>query len=179
MANTKNNKRKRESRMRIERAFMDLLQDNDPERVSVTELCRRAGINRSTFYSSYDDVRALAYSIRNDLEAQFADLYREEREQGFNSNDYLPLFRHIKQNQLLYRLYFKLGYDRDVRIARYDRRQAEEHFGNEMIPYHMEFFRAGINAIIKIWLEGGCAETPEQMVEVIRSEYRGREAPSR
>ena len=42
----------------------------------------------------------------------------------------------------------------------------------------MEFFRAGITKIIKMWLDGGCQETPEEMFEVLQSEYRGRELPS-
>lgn len=51
---------------------------------------------------------------------------------------------------------------------------AAEHFGGKMIDYHMEFFRAGITRIIRMWLDGGCSETPQEINEVIRSEYRGR-----
>lgn len=42
------------------------------------------------------------------------------------------------------------------------------------LKYHIEFFRNGLNAIIKIWLAGGCKETPEEMAEVLHQEYRGR-----
>ena len=42
------------------------------------------------------------------------------------------------------------------------------------IKYHIEFFRNGLNAIIKLWLAGGCQETPEEMAEVLKAEYRGR-----
>lgn len=38
----------------------------------------------------------------------------------------------------------------------------------------MEFFRSGITAIIKMWLAGGCKESPEDMCEVLRAEYGGR-----
>ena len=57
----------------------------------------------------------------------------------------------------------------------YDRQLAEQHFGNRFIEYHMEFFKSGLTRIIKIWLENGCQETPEEMFEIIKSEYRGRE----
>ena len=40
----------------------------------------------------------------------------------------------------------------------------------------MEFFKAGITQIIKMWLKNGCKESPEEMFEIIKSEYQGREA---
>ena len=40
--------------------------------------------------------------------------------------------------------------------------------------YHITFFQSGFNAIVKMWLAGGCKETPEEMNEIIRSEYQGR-----
>ena len=102
------------------------------------------------------------------------ELYRDEIKNGYNSNDFLKLFRHIKDNQILYRTYFKLGYDNQYRIFVYDTNLAARHFGNKFIKYHMEFFRAGLTRIIKMWLEDGCRESPEDMMEIIRSEYNGR-----
>ena len=34
--------------------------------------------------------------------------------------------------------------------------------------------RNGLNAIIKMWISGGCKESPEEMAQVIKQEYRGR-----
>ena len=59
-------------------------------------------------------------------------------------------------------------------ITIYDKKRAETEFNNKNIKYHIEFFRNGINAIIKMWLEGGCEESPEEMAEVIKLEYKGR-----
>jgi hypothetical protein len=42
------------------------------------------------------------------------------------------------------------------------------------IRYHIEFFRNGLNAIIKLWLAGGCKESPSEMAEILKKEYRGR-----
>ena len=52
-------------------------------------------------------------------------------------------------------------------------RAEKEHIDGN-IKYHIEFFRNGLNAIIKLWLAGGCQETPEEMAEVLKAEYRGR-----
>lgn len=172
--NTVNNKRRRESCKKIEKAFMELIQINDLSKISVSEICKTTGLNRTTFYSNYTDIYELADRVRAHIEDNMAEMYQEEITVGFNSNDYLRLFRHIYENQLFYKTYFKLGYTHDYKVLKYDTKQAEEQFQNRFIEYHCEFFRAGITKIIEIWLHGGCKETPEEMDEIIRSEYKGR-----
>lgn len=172
--NTPNNKRKKESMERIEKVFIELLQTKELNEISVSDICKRAGLNRTTFYANYTDICGLADAIQDKLENEVSNLYREEVTQGFNSNDYLKLFRHIKDNQIFYKTYFKLGYDNNYKIFRYDTALAHKHFQNKFIEYHMEFFKAGITQIIKIWLNGGCKESPEDMFEIIKSEYSRR-----
>lgn len=161
---------------RIEKVFIELLQTKELNEVSVSDICKRAGLNRTTFYANYTDIYGLADAIRDKLENEVSDLYKEEVTQGFNSNDYQKLFRHIKDNQIFYQTYFKLGYDNNYKIIAYDTDLAREHFQNRFIEYHMEFFKAGITRIIKLWLNGGCKESPEDMVEIIKSEYQGRDS---
>ena len=172
--NTKNNKRKRESRAKIESVFVELLQTKELDQVTVSDICSLAGLNRSTFYANYVDIYELADIVRGSLEQSVSELYRDEVENSFNSNDYLKLFRHIADNQLFYKTYFKLGYDNQFKIVKYDTKLAANHFENRFVHYHIEFFRSGFNAIVKMWLAGGCTETPEEMNEIIQSEYKGR-----
>lgn len=173
--NTKNNRRRRRSVESIEKVFVELLQTKELHEITVSDICKRCALNRSTFYANFADIYELADRLREHLEREVNRLYEAEETQKFNSNDYLRLFRHIKENQLFYRTYFKLGYDNQFRLKYYDTYQAERHFGNRHIEYHIEFFRSGFNAIIKMWLAGGCKETPEEMEEIIRSEYQGRD----
>lgn len=173
--NTPNNRRKRASRERIERVFVELLRTKELNEISVSDICKRAGLNRTTFYANYTDLYGLADAIRDRLEGAVGELYEDEVAQGFNSYDYLKLFRHIRDNQIFYQTYFKLGYDNNYRIIRHDSGLAREHFQNRFVEYHMEFFKAGITQIIKLWLKNGCRESPEDMFEIVRSEYRGRE----
>lgn len=172
--NTPNNRRRRQSVERIEKVFIDLLQTKELNEISVSDICKRAGLNRTTFYANYTDIYGLADSIRDKLENEVSEVYQEEINTGFNSNDYLKLFKHIKANQLFYKTYFKLGYDNNYRIITYDVNLAQEHFQNRFIEYHIEFFKVGITKIIKMWIENGCQESPEDMFEIIKSEYRER-----
>ena len=173
--NVKNNKRRRESREKIESVFYELIQTHELKEISVSEICKLANLNRTTFYANYIDIYDLADSVRQSLETAVQELYLDDVERGINSNDYLRLFRHIAENQLLYKTYFKLGYDNDYEILKYDTNLAKKHFDNRFVEYHCEFFKSGLNSILKMWLNGGCKETPEEMFEIVCAEYRGRE----
>ncbi|MBQ7874037.1 MAG: TetR/AcrR family transcriptional regulator [Oscillospiraceae bacterium] len=173
--NTKNNKRKKASVEKIESAFMELLQTKNPGNITVSEICAMAKINRSTFYANFIDIEDLGEKLKERLLEEFREVYKDEMKSRTNSNDYLKLFYHVKENQMLYRAYFKLGAGFTEREMNYDPIQAEKYFGNKNIDYHIAFFYNGLNAIIKMWLEKGCAESPEEINGIIKSEYQGRE----
>ena len=172
--NVKNNKRRRQSQEKIEKAFIELLQTKELMQITVSEICSKTSLNRSTFYANYVDVFDLADKIRQKLESDVQMLYQDEIEHSYNSHNYLKLFYHIRENQIFYRTYFKLGFDKTDVVGIYDTDLSKEYFNDENIDYHIEFFRAGFNAIVKKWLHGGCIETPEQMSEILKSEYQGR-----
>lgn len=167
--NIKNNKRKRDSIEKIEKAFMNMLNNRQINEISVTDICKETGLNRSTFYANFLDIYDLADKLREKLEQDFDEQFKE------NANaDAEMMFRHIYDNQLFYRIYFKLGYHEINKKYIYDTSRAKRDFEDKYINYHIEFFRNGLNAIIKIWLDNGCKESPEEMAEVLESEYRGR-----
>lgn len=166
--NTANNRRKKNTVEKTEMAFVELLQTKNLEEITISELCRKAGINRTTFYASYDGLHSIADSIRKKLEDSMRIYYKHE------SHDFTQLFQHVKKNQDLYRTYFKLGYDDRYDIVDYDREIASRCFGNRFVHYHIEFFKAGLTKLIKLWLEGGCEESPEEMMDILKSEYSGR-----
>ncbi|MBQ2839729.1 MAG: TetR/AcrR family transcriptional regulator [Oscillospiraceae bacterium] len=172
--NTKNNKRRRESVRKIEKAFIELLQESEINKISVSDICKLTGLNRSTFYANYLDIYDLADKVRRNLENEFSELFADYDVYHRHSGA-LRMFRHIKENQLFYNTYFKLCYDNKHLISVYDVKRAELEFSNTNIRYHIEFFRNGLNAIIKMWLSDGCKESPEEMAEILKKEYRGRQ----
>ena len=169
--NTPNNRRRRESRQRIEDAFMQLIQHRELKEISVTELCQTASVNRTTFYANYVDLYDLAEAVQKHLEEEVRNLYQEEWEHRNNSHDFLKLFRHIRENPLFYKTYFKLNRDGNFRFADYSIEEAASRFDSRHIEYHIAFFGNGLNAVIRKWLDNGCRETPEEMVSIITEEY--------
>ena len=89
-----------------------------------------------------------------------------------NDENYLIMFNHIKDNQIFYRTYFRLGFDVNYKIDYFDAELAKKRFNNQFIEYHCEFFKAGITAVIKMWLNNGCKESPEDILKIIKSEYQ-------
>lgn len=172
--NIKNNKRRRESRDRIEKVFIDMLRTKELNQISVSDICKEATLNRTTFYANYEDIYALADSVRELLEAQTTNVNNGKSSDENYTHDYYQLFHHIYENQAFYQAYFKLGYDNQYKIICYDVERAKKEFNGKFINYHCEFFRSGLTAIIKMWLAGGCKETPDEMYEIITSEYKGR-----
>lgn len=172
--NTKNNQRKRNSQKLIEKTFVELLQKKELTEITVTDICKLTQLNRSTFYANYLDIYDLAEKVKEKLEIEVSNLYQKEIEHKYNSNNYLKLFYHIKENQLFYKTYFKLGYDTHFEVTHYDTTQAKTYFQDQFIDYHIEFFKNGLNAIIKLWLKNGCIETPEQICSILESEYSNR-----
>ena len=145
--NTKNNQRHQNTIAAIEAAFISLLNEKELKDISVSELCEKAGINRSTFYDNYADVFALTNACAEKIEKSIA-------EQPHTNGEFAWIFDYIKTNLDVFEIYFKLG------------------MSKKTADYKTLFFRNGVYAVAKMWFEGGCVEPPERMGEIIKREYR-------
>ncbi len=172
--NVKNNKRRQASKEKIESAFIELLQTRELSQITVAEICKITDLNRSTFYANYLDVYDLADKLRDTLEAQVEGLYTQDGGDKYAQDDWLKLFNHIYDNQIFYKTYFKLGYDSTHSVNVSALSESYKIFPEKYMHYHIEFFKNGFNAIVKMWLNGGCKETPEEMSEILKREYLGR-----
>ena len=64
------NRRVRMTKKLIKDAYLELLEKHPSERISVTDICKTADVNRSTFYMYYEDTIRLRQDIENDVLAQ-------------------------------------------------------------------------------------------------------------
>lgn len=144
--NTKNNQRHQDTIAAIEEAFVSLLNEKELKDISVSELCEKAGINRSTFYDNYTDIFALANAYAERIEKSVA-------EQPHTDGEFAWIFEHIRANADVFTVYFKLG------------------MSKKSADYKELFFRNGVYAVAKMWIEGGCVESPEQMGEIVKREH--------
>lgn len=144
--NVTNNKRHQETIAAIDRAFLSLLKEKDLKDISVSELCEKAEVNRSTFYDNYTDMFTLANVYAEKIEKQVED-------QPHADGEFAWIFEYIKANTDEFEIYFKLG------------------ISKKSADYKTLFFRNGVYAVAKMWFEGGCVEPPEQMGKIAKREY--------
>ncbi len=98
--NTKNNKRRRESVEKIEKAFIEMLQTKEIKEITVSDICKKTGLNRSTFYANFLDVYDLADKLRENLENDFNEFFSNEQNSN-ERNSASKMFRHIKKSDFL------------------------------------------------------------------------------
>jgi len=95
------------SRKAIRLAFMELLKEKSFEKITVTDIVKRADINRSTFYAHYPDVMGLIEEIQNEVLDYTYQMLREISFKNFFENP-KPLLNEIikmaEENNELYRL---------------------------------------------------------------------------
>jgi len=168
--NTPNNKRKKASQEKIEKTFLELIQTKEIEDITISDICKIAKLNRSTFYANYIDIYDLVEKVSLRMADEFAEFQIASNSKQ-DPSGYLNFFNYIKSNQIFFKTYFKLESISISPITQYNIEMATKYYNNQYIDYHIEFFRAGLNAIIKKWLNNNCKETPEEMVQILLSEY--------
>ena len=144
--NTTNNKRSLATEECLKNALIALLKDKELADISITELCNAADIERSTFYAHYEDVFALGNACAADIEKRLSEV-------SHSVDDFAWIFEYIKEHPEVFSIYFKLGVSKTTG------------------DYKEIFFRSGAYSVAKMWFDGGCVESSEQMGEIVKREY--------
>lgn len=84
------------SRKLIRQAFVDLLEEKDFARITVTDIVNRADINRGTFYAHYTDTRAVLEEIENEFIGRLEEAFSDFRYQEFFHNP-MPILNRIAE----------------------------------------------------------------------------------
>ena len=113
----------------IKKTFAEMLSEKkELAIISVSELVRRADINRGTFYSHYDDIYAVAEDYENELISLFFS--NAELIASTNTDKFIDLmFEYIKRNDEIYRMLCK---------------------SNDFVMIMQKFMRLAANKIIEI-----------------------------
>lgn len=94
----------------LEGAYLELLSEKDAEKISVTDVTRRADLNRGTFYAHYDGIHDLESSLTEKLVQRLTVILEEVMDSSFLQNprpilDRIGAFL-IENSDLLHRLVF-------------------------------------------------------------------------
>lgn len=178
--NTKNNQRYQETDERIVAELMRLLEEKDIEKVSVAEICRRCEINRASFYLHYTDIYDLMDKIDERLATFYGQIFGAADEQESLADSFIKLFGFIRDNKAFYRSYLSHADTFRIMEVTLPVEASENMMGairargfDDPVEgvYHQIFFRDGLLAIVRHWIERDCSESPEYLVRVLRKEY--------
>ncbi len=182
--NIKNNKRSQVTDEHIIRAvYRAIAEEHKPlARITVREICEETGINRSTFYAHYQDVYDVVEKTEKNMSEKLT-LSAIEAAGEFSSMESIfeRVFAFVREHSEFYRIYFsEMHHSGIIGIAwnmvnehmglqRYDqlgfRSQAE-------MEYTGVYFIHGVSAMLRLWIETGCMETPRELVVFLVHQYQ-------
>lgn len=169
-------------------ALISLLKKKPFEFVTVSEICKTAGVNRSTFYLHYETIGDLLSETTRYILDDFLGYFTSDEKSAvenlkncnlddlvFTGDKYLvPYLTYIKENKEVFRtallhvgtLGFEDVYKRmfeNIFAPILDRFQ----FPADIQQYVMMYYLNGINAIVLEWLRNGCDKSIQEISEII------------
>ena len=175
--------------VRIDEAFLNLLQSKDFQYISVKEICEKAGVNRSTFYLHYENISDLLEESLCYMQDKFFMSFNGEQEfisdihncpkqelMLITPDRLYPYLNFIKDNRQLYRAAIE-----HPQIFQVDKTYSKmfvnifnpilERFSvpEEERHYRIIFYLKGISGIIEEWIKNDCKDSVEKMITVIQN----------
>ena len=173
---------------KMDSALMEILKTKSFEYITVSEICKKAGVNRSTFYLHYENTRdLLEETIRNMTDnfvsyfvpdGKISPINFEESQKDklvFISEEYLmPYLSYFKENRKIFLTVFENG-----KLFGFEETY-EKLFNNIFNPildvfkypeserkYVMAFYLNGINSIMIEWIKEDCVKPEKEVVKII------------
>ena len=182
--------------VKMDQALIALLEKKEFAYITVSEICREAGVNRSTFYLHYETMGdLLEETMRYLLEdfrlcfpvneqaitTQFKNV--ELSQLNFITDEYLhPYLCYMRDHRRVFAValsnagYF--GVEQTYqRLYNYIFNPILErfHYPVSYRPYAIQFYLNGVNAIVTEWLKSDCTLSVEEISDVIRHCIFGRD----
>lgn len=175
--------------VRMDEAFLELIEKKDFTYITVKEICEKAGVNRSTFYLHYETVGDLLAESAQYIIDKFVAFMPYDTEEFLEklqnrplnelyliTPEYLtPYLTYIKKHQRIFRATVEqasvLGMNdaygelnRHVLTPILDRYQVS----SKDQRYMMTFFLNGLMSIITEWLKDECNDSIEYIISIIQ-----------
>ena len=176
------NRRVRMTKRMLKDAILELLETCGLDKITVTDICAAADVNRSTFYAHYEDVRQLLREIEDDMLERMPVLpipYGNQPDQQ-GVERLAEFLRYVQSNARLYRVmlirrdggaFFNRAVSAMMESARLSGPIVDERLARYDCAYRLN----GTIGIIREWIGDGFTMTPDELAKVIW--YRRINAP--
>ncbi|MFC4320073.1 TetR/AcrR family transcriptional regulator [Litchfieldia salsa] len=177
MTTSKLDRRKKYTRMVLKDSLIQLLKEKDMSSITVKEICERADINRSTFYSHYADHFDLLDKIEEEIIEEMAGYL--SRFTFENEEDELQILERLldyfasKQEicKTLLSENTDTTFQKKVMIFAHQffmqNWKAGNHHDVEISEYLSTFIISGSIHVMKNWLSNGMDKSPKEMAEIL------------
>ena len=157
------------AKARIENAFLDLLNEKPYLEITVTDIIKKAGVSRMSYYRNYSTVMDIVESITDRMADDFLDelipmfdIHDDRRLREF-------LFNYFYQLSRNYRTVFPANrLNQDVIMGRLHDKVSRIEIDNHLDSIPEKYGRIAKMSIIDgvghAWLTDGMKETPEDMI---------------
>lgn len=152
----------------IEQAFIQLLQTNKLQDITISDIARRAGVSRTAFYKNYQTKEDVVSSILNkkfsSLLATVTDF--EQKNPSDKAGMFAALFTALKDNNESVLLCSRT--DCGITLLAHTLRLMTSQPRFPAINSYYPYYIAGAyhNVIIR-WMETGMQESPEEMAQAL------------
>ena len=177
-------KRKTSTKEDIKEALIQLLSEEKFDNISISKLCKRAGINRGTFYLHCQDKYQMVDSLKKEIISQLSSYSMFEAENEYPKKLMIAKFHILRANERLINALTRSHYiDFREAIREYittiilsdKQKAATQHFLEEnfQIPqkYALEIFLSSVEGVISLWIASGAQEEPEEITDMILTTY--------
>ncbi|MBQ7906896.1 MAG: TetR/AcrR family transcriptional regulator [Clostridia bacterium] len=166
-------------------ALFRLIDRKDFEDITVSEVCKEAGVNRSTFYAHYDNTYDLLKETRDNFVSSCLSQYSEKelesdirdmRVEEFVSERYiLPYLKFVKENKRFFKIFISNAKDfdtddlYDLLLERLWIPSCQKRGINDktLITYMSKFYLNGLTAIVNQWISNDCEDSELFVCEVM------------
>ena len=178
--NTPNNARSAQSKVKIKKAFTALLEAHSVSDITVGDICKEAGVNRTTFYSHYSCIADLYKAIEEDMYVYIKDMllptdHISDERVAFNmivtALEAIKTHRHLHRNHLEHTLEFDYLDELTESIrARYMPLILQgQNLSPEQEEHFFIFCKSGIIGIIRDWVMKDCVADVQSIAHSILS----------
>jgi AcrR family transcriptional regulator len=156
----------------LRKSLLDLMEKQSIEKITVTDLCNRAEINRGTFYKYYANPHDLLSEIQNDLYKKISKAIENNQLKKALKTEMLSV---VYENRDLFRILFSengdkeflqkiinMDYENNVNMLKKNCRMDDMH-----IRAIYTFISSGMAGLVQLWISGGLNITPDEMGEFI------------
>ena len=151
----------------ITEALLFLLERKEYRDISITEICKKAGVTRMSFYRNFESREdVLVKKVRNVTDAflkESAISYKDDTVSGY----FIKLFTHMERQKELCTALNKAGMIHIVKDE-FDRVFLDA-YRLEYDYYKSVFLSGGIYNIFLFWFMNGCKESPEDLAKSLEA----------